>query len=47
MLGKHIVFNGLTRKQRATVTYKQLKKSRLYVVVAYYHVRASNIQIVL
>ena len=34
-------------KPSVTVTYKHLKQPRLYVVVVYYRVRASNFHIVL
>ena len=37
-------YNGV--KQRVTVSYKRLKKSRLFIVVTYYHPKASNFDIV-
>ena len=33
-------------KQKVTVSYKHLKKSRLWLVVTYYHAKASNFHIV-
>jgi hypothetical protein len=33
-------------KQRVTVLYKRLKKSRLWLLVTYYHAKSSNFHIV-